>query len=279
MMTDSNIALLVDLSCRQWARRRVDKGLTRDVALTHGVSPAVVSASKRLADAPELLACSRIITAAHAYHYGITLPWSDSGLRLLPVRQWADYQKKLADYQQRLADAVRALQQVWPCIVDRARQELGGLFSPNDYPAVDQLPELYGISFGIYDLTPDEHDLRVRLGADAALAALKTQQERIQQGLSNARAELVRRASGLLQTLKEVCSQPASSTRLHESLLTKLGELAGVLPEFAPEVADVAADMAAMAEAGAGPLRTSPEDRAAAADTAAVLLERLTSIG
>ena len=83
---------------------------------------------------------------AVAYWKGISLPFPEPGIRLIPQDAIAGFTEKIATFSSELDDAVTELDRQYGQLRSAARDRLGELFDPSDYP-----PSLIG-AFAI------EHD-------------------------------------------------------------------------------------------------------------------------
>lgn len=108
---------------------------------------SAVSATKILLDTthPAFRMVSSIKTETVSLWRNRTLPYVEPGVRLIPRRDILDLESQLQDLCERLSLSVEALQDCFPEMVDQARQRLGDLFDPADYPS--NLSDLFAISW------------------------------------------------------------------------------------------------------------------------------------
>lgn len=134
------------------------KSLNRDqkqlAAGTFDADGRTLSAAKRLFDTshPSFRAVSAIKNKAGGLWKGMTLPYIEPGIRLLRRSDVSDFDERMSAIQGELTDAVQALDRDLAELVDQAREQLGHLFDPADYPT--SMADLFGISWDFPSVTP-----------------------------------------------------------------------------------------------------------------------------
>src|ERR1700684_3758739 len=87
-------AMLVNLSISSWAGTKYDRKVTAEVNASHGASSTAGRYNKSLMpdDAESYKALVKFIGKVRVdTHYAQTLPWSDTGWRLLPIKNYQAY--------------------------------------------------------------------------------------------------------------------------------------------------------------------------------------------
>jgi hypothetical protein len=64
----------------------------------------------------------------------VTLPFPESGIRLLPQNSLGLFANTMAGYREKLQEAVRELAAQYDAMKNEAQRRLGSLFNPSDYP-------------------------------------------------------------------------------------------------------------------------------------------------
>ena len=83
----SSSATLVELGISKWTGRKLDKKASADVASANYAKSGVANVHKKLlGDCAELKAIDTLVGEARTAHYSMTMPWSDTGLRLLTTK-------------------------------------------------------------------------------------------------------------------------------------------------------------------------------------------------
>ncbi len=100
--TISSSAILVELSISVWTARRLDKTASRAVTATNNAASGVANVNKKLlGDCAELDAVQKFAANARNLHYGMSMPWSDMGMRLVPTAMYlSKYSKAMSELEQ-----------------------------------------------------------------------------------------------------------------------------------------------------------------------------------
>ena len=88
----SSSAMLVELSISVWTGRKKDKQATADVTMSNHAKTGVAAVNKKLmADCAELDAIQKFAASVRTFHYSATLPWTDTGIRIVPTAKYFAY--------------------------------------------------------------------------------------------------------------------------------------------------------------------------------------------
>ena len=170
--TISSSAMLVELGVSQWTGKKLDKQVSSEIVVAKKAESQAGRFNKTLLlREPVFEAIASIVGEARTYHYHTTMPWLDSGPRLLTTPMFFDYQKQLTSYQARFNDAVNNFLEEYPDMVMRAPSKLYDLFNLKDYPDADTLRSKFRFNIN-YAPVPEAGDFRVNVGNEA-LAQLK----------------------------------------------------------------------------------------------------------
>lgn len=173
-MAIQNSAILVDLNISAWTARKLDKNVSSEIDVAKGTKAKGGNYNKHLlAGTDKLDAVQKIVSAARVWHYEQTLPWSDGGSRLLPMKNFFDYKKTLSTFEQHYWTAVGELEKEYPTLVTAAAFQLGALFNRNDYPDASTIRGKFRFSY-VFMPVPTAGDFRIQAG-DEALAELQAQ--------------------------------------------------------------------------------------------------------
>lgn len=165
--TLASSAMLVEVNISHWAGRKKDKRASIDVTSANHADSGVASVNKKLlANSDTLQAIQRHVTAARSMHANMTMPWSNSGLRLLPTAQYFKYSQAMSDMQNEFDKLVGEFLQSYNDEVVDVQLKLGDLFSHDDYPTVETLERKFAFRTNYMPL-PDAGDFRVDIGNDA----------------------------------------------------------------------------------------------------------------
>lgn len=163
----SSSAMLVELSISTWTGRKMDKRASKDVTLQNHAATGVANVSKKLlGDCAELDAVTKFTANARNVHYACTMPWSDSGLRLLPTAQYFKYHNEMTNLQMEFERRVRTFLDAYDWEIQTAQLKLGTLFDANEYPTVDKLTDKFKFKMNYVPL-PDAGDFRIDIEAES----------------------------------------------------------------------------------------------------------------
>jgi hypothetical protein len=203
----SSSAMLVELNISVWTGRKFDKVVSQEIDTAKQTTTRAGNYHKNLiADEPIFTNIGKFQGNARTYHYHATMPWSDSGMRLLTTPMYFDYHKTVSQMEMDFDNLVIMALNDYPNMILRAKHRLGDLFNEHDYPDVDDLRNKYRFSVK-FSPVPDVGDWRVDIGNDA--------QQVLKESYANAYS------ANLEQAYQDVW------TRTHEALLNMSSKLSG----------------------------------------------------
>lgn len=161
-------AMLVDLSISVWTGIKKDKRASQEVETQNNAATGVARVSKKLlGDCAELKAVQDFTANVRSgYHYDMTMPWSNSGLRLLPTKYYFDYHKTMSALHVEWQKLVDAFLEAYDWEASEAQAKLGDLFSRDEYPTIDKLRTKFNFNLN-YIPMPDVGDWRVDMEREA----------------------------------------------------------------------------------------------------------------
>jgi len=163
----STSAMLVELSISTWTGRKLDKRASQDVTAQALAQKGVANVNKKLlGDCAELDAVQKFTANARNVHYAMTMPWSDTGLRLLPTTQYFKYHREMTTLQAEYERQVNVFLQAYDWEISQAQVKLGGLFNSDEYPTADSLTSKFKFKMNYMPLA-DAGDWRVDIGNEA----------------------------------------------------------------------------------------------------------------
>ena len=166
--TISSSAMLVELSISTWTGRKLDKRASTDVTAQNYAVAGVANVNKKLlGDCAELMAVQKFTGNLRNAHYSMTMPWSDTGLRLLPTTQYFKYNEAMTALQAEYARLVQLFLSAYDWEITQAQVKLGDLFIRDDYPTTAALHNKFEFRLTYIPL-PDAGDLRIDIANDAA---------------------------------------------------------------------------------------------------------------
>jgi hypothetical protein len=117
-------------------------------------TPPFLRVTKRLIDVrhPTFPALRSIRGQIESFWRGLTLPFPEPGLRLIPLDQVQAFDQQMHFYHMQLSDAAGELERDFPQLRAEAVRQLGSLFDPADYPAT--LSDLFRCRWDYPNLDP-----------------------------------------------------------------------------------------------------------------------------
>ena len=163
-MSIQNASMLIDLNISTWTGRKLDKRVSEEIDHAKGTKVKAGNYNKQLlAGADKLAEVQKIVGQIRTWHYEQTLPWSDGGSRLLPMKNFFDYKNTLASLEQEFEAAVRDFLQEYPQLVSNSAFALGALFDRGEYPDVEDIEHKFKFRYAFMPL-PEAGDFRVDCG-------------------------------------------------------------------------------------------------------------------
>ena len=217
--------LLVEFNASVWTARKLDKTTTTEIVASKnaGSKDAARVNKHLLAGRTELDVIQQAVGRARQFVYDKTLPWSDSGLRLLPTVNFMQFTERMNDFDEEISALVKSFVAIYPTLITAQAMALGDMFKRDDYPTANEI--LTKFSFRVnYMPVPTSGDIRVDVGNQAQkelndrLQALT--QERIDNAMNDIKTRLLdhlKRMSDRLTT--DSGAGEAKQRRFHDTLV------------------------------------------------------------
>jgi len=224
-------SMLCELSISTWTGRKKDKRASEDVTTdNHAVSGVASVHKKLLADCQELVAVQKFTANSRNIHYAMTMPWSDTGLRLLPTAQYFKYHQAMTDIQNEYDRLVDLFLSGYEWEITQASAKLGDLFDRNEYPSVDSLRNKFGFRLSYIPL-PDAGDFRIDIGNEATEQVRDHYQSYYSTQLNNAMNDVWQRTHKALTAMSERLDYSASEDKkiFRDTLVTNVLDMVELL--------------------------------------------------
>jgi hypothetical protein len=229
----SSSAVLVELNVSNWGASKLDRNVTDTVNINHNATRDASKVYKNLVAGSSL--CSDIAKYAariRLYHNEMTLPWTNKGARLLPVKLTLEYKQHITNMRIAYENMCNNFYAQYPSIVANARTNLQAMFKAEDYPTLDEVKEKFGFSL-VFSPLPESGDFRL----DVANEDLKDLQDSYEADFNNRLAKAVRapweklykELQSLSSKLDDSNADPDKKKRYHDSLLENPQELCRLL--------------------------------------------------
>jgi len=236
-MTNENIpsistaAMLVELSIGTWTGRKLDKRASQDVTASNHADKGVANVHKKLlGDCAELDAVQKFTANARNVHYACTMPWSDTGLRLLPTTQYFKYHGEMTALQGEYQRLVTAFLDAYSWEIQNSQLKLGDLFNPDEYPTTDALTGKFRFMVNYMPL-PDAGDWRVSIGNETEQALRSQYEGYYATQLQAAMGDVWRRAHEALTKMSERLDYADDMTKkvFRDSLVSNVTDIIELL--------------------------------------------------
>jgi len=228
--------MLCSLSISQWSASKHDRRASEEIATHHGAQPDAGRYNKLLIHRERLAEVRRIAGEARREHYFMTLPWDDSGYRVLPAAVYLEHAEKLRGYSRKFTASVESFAAQFDQLVIKSRARLGGLFRPEDYPTSKEIRDKFGFETKVMPL-PDAGDFRVSLGDEEKDRVKRQITASVEASLTAASRELWRRMYEAVSHMAERLTayeetEQGVANPFRDSIVTNLVKLVDVLPRL-----------------------------------------------
>lgn len=226
----SNSAMLVDLNISVWTGRKMDKKVSEEVDASKGTKARAGNYHKKLlAGSDKLEKIQKIVSAVRTWNYSNTLPWSDGGSRLLPMKNFFEYKAMLNNFEQQYQQAVDEFLQEYPQLVSTSAFTLGSLFDRGEYPDAESLRGKFGFKY-VFCPVPDAGDFRIDVEEEAKAELQQQYKSYYETKLAEAMKDAWTRLHDTLKHLSERMDYTdESKKKFWDSTITNATELCSLL--------------------------------------------------
>jgi len=228
--TISSAAMLAELSVSVWLGRKKDKRASEDVTYNSHAAKGVASVNKKLlGDCEELDTIQKFVSNVRTVHYASTMPWSDTGLRLLPTAQYFRYHEQMTGLQAEFDRLVQVFLDAYDWEVMQAQTKLGDLFNRDEYPTVDALRGKFAFRLN-YIPVPDAGDWRVDMNNETQMALRAQYEAFYEKQMHGAMSDLnARLHEQLVRMVAQLEVTPDRKGKVYQSTIDNIGNLIDLL--------------------------------------------------
>jgi len=159
-------AVLIDLNISVWTARKLDKNVSKEIDINKNTTIKAGNYNKHiLAGSDQLEAITKLSGEIREWHGRQTLPWSDTGTRLLPMTNFFEYKQQLGVYEAEFKSRINTFIQQYPNIIQSMVYKLGNLFDRSEYPDADKIESKFNLRYTIMPV-PETKDFRVDIADD-----------------------------------------------------------------------------------------------------------------
>lgn len=163
----ASAAMLCEFSVSQWSETKKDKALAQHMADSKGVDVKYVNATKKLlGNCDELKAIGKFTSdIRNNVHYKMSLPFYDSGIRLVPTTMYFEYVDKMSAAETKFWELVEEFLRVYMQKRQSVRYEMGDLYDDRLYPPVDEIRRRFAFKYN-FSPVPEAGDFRVDIAEE-----------------------------------------------------------------------------------------------------------------
>jgi hypothetical protein len=224
-------AMLVEFAVSQWTGKKLDKQASDDVTTGNSAKRGIARVHKDImGDCEELRAVHKFTSEVRTSHYNMTLPWSDSGIRILPTKQYFKYTEAMNAMQTEFYALVDRFIYVYQWKISEAQAALGGLFNPDEYPSTDALRSKFSMRTVFIPL-PEAGDWRVDIGKEGNKQLQEHYQSYYKQALGDAMGDIWTRLKEALTRASDRLDFGSGEVKkiFRDSLVTNIMELVDIM--------------------------------------------------
>lgn len=224
--------ILVTLNIGLYSGRKKDTKTQAEVVASKGAGSARAASVYRhlFADCPELDAITKFQARARARHYQLTLPWADSGARLLPTRALLDYKADMNRYRDEFDRLVEAFLIKYDTLIAAAAFKLGTMFDRDEYLTRDEVAKRFRFDIDMAPL-PTAGDFRLDVESEVQQELVSQYEKRLAAQVAQAQQDAWTRAYEALSHIKDrlTLTEDGKPKVFHETTITNAQELCALL--------------------------------------------------
>lgn len=232
--TISTSALLFEMSFSVWTGRKQDKNATREVTNNKKAAKDAASVTKYLMAGTDKL--NKIVSFTQQVRQWVnenTLPWSDTGVRLLPAAQFVWFKDELNLKEQQYDALVQDFLNDYQTLVSAAAFKLGDMFNRSEYPDVRDITHKFGMAYS-FSPVPTKGDFRVNMNNETVTELQNKYEKYLESKVNSAMRDAWDR---LYNTLTHMSThlgvdEFGKKRKFHASAIEGATELCGLLTKF-----------------------------------------------
>ena len=269
-------AMIVRLKVRQWSARKYDKKVTHKVADEFGAGDDAGRYNKVLISKDLMKKLTTAVSNIRNYHYEATLPWDDSGARILPAAMFMDYSKKMRELRTNFESAVSDFVDNYDDYREEARIRLNGMFNEDDYPSRFEVESKCSVETNI-EPVPSSDDFRVNIQSKDQDRLKAELDNRVDSLVKSAMADLYDRLFSVVNSMVERLSGDGI---FRDSLVGNIEDLVSIIPKLNltndPKIEEFRKEvLKKLTVKSPAELRSDPKVKIAVASDAQAILDKM----
>lgn len=196
-------ALLVELNIGNWTARKNDRSVSEEVDQQKGTKTRAGNYNKNLfAGVKELDDIQKFVGSVRNWHYRNTIPWLDSGVRMLPMKQYIDYTSQMNTWASEFEGLKQTFLNKYDDLVTEMAFKLGSLFNREEYPSRDEVNYKFYFRTNYFPL-PQSGDFRVDIGNEMLAELQDNYAKHLSEKVNEAMSDVWSRLHETLKHLSE----------------------------------------------------------------------------
>ena len=196
-------ALLVELNIGNWTARKNDRSVSEEVDQQKGTKTRAGNYNKNLfAGVKELDDIQKFVGSVRNWHYRNTIPWLDSGVRMLPMKQYIDYTSQMNTWASEFEGLKQTFLNKYDDLVTEMAFKLGSLFNREEYPSMDEVNHKFYFRTNYFPL-PQSGDFRVDIGNEMLAELQDNYAKHLSEKVNEAMSDVWARLHETLKHLSE----------------------------------------------------------------------------
>ena len=226
-------AMMVELNISCWTARKLDKRVSEEVDSAKNTKVKAGNYHKHLlAGNPHHEAVIRYAASSRLWNTKQTIPWSDSGPRIVTMENLFNggYKRTLDERKAEFERLVDVFINVYPTLISAGAFQLGDLFDREEYPAPEELAKKFRFSYTLTPI-PTAGDFRIEIGEQAKAELVAQYETAFNERLNHAMRDVWQRLYECLTHMSERLASDDEGKRkvFHGTILTNAHELVNLL--------------------------------------------------
>jgi len=228
-------AMLVELNISCWTARKLDKTVSEELDTSKNTKVKAGNYHKHLlAGNPHLEAVVKYAANVRLWNTRETIPWSDSGARLVTMDSFmGGYKRTLDEHKENWEKLAANFLSVYPTLISAAAFQIGDLFDRDEYPAPESIANKFRFNYTFIPV-PTAGDFRIDINEQAKAELVEQYEKQFNTRLESAMRDVWERLHGCLTHMSERLDNDEDGKRkgFHSTLLTNASELVALLSKL-----------------------------------------------
>ena len=226
-------AMMVELNISCWTARKLDKAVSQEIDAFKNTKVKAGNYHKHLlAGNPHHEAVIKYAAASRLWNIKQTIPWSDSGPRIVTMENLFNggYKQELDSRKAEFERLVDVFVGVYPTLISASAFQLGDLFDRDEYPDPSEVRSKFKFAYTLTPI-PTAGDFRIEIGEQAKQELVAQYESAFAERLNNAMRDVWGRLHDCLSHMSERLASDEEGKRklFHGTLLSNARELIDLL--------------------------------------------------